>query len=88
MHFILRHVSSLHLHAVLLHLLDMQLLLAEQRSAKPLCSWGMQASLPFCLPQAFDRVSGSTVALKLYHMNKLNSISSHQVAREVRFLCV
>jgi hypothetical protein len=39
------------------------------------------------LLQAFDRVSGSTVALKLYHMNKLNSISSHQVAREVRPLC-
>ncbi|WIA40877.1 hypothetical protein OEZ86_004542 [Tetradesmus obliquus] len=34
--------------------------------------------------KAFDRVSGSTVALKLYHMSKLNSISSHQVAREVR----
>lgn len=33
--------------------------------------------------QAFDRVSGSTVALKLYHLNKLNTISSHQVAREV-----
>jgi hypothetical protein len=37
-----------------------------------------------CSPlQAFDRVSGSTVALKLYHMHKLNTISSHQVAREV-----
>ncbi|KAF6254945.1 kinase-like domain-containing protein [Scenedesmus sp. NREL 46B-D3] len=34
--------------------------------------------------KAYDRVSGSTVALKMYHMNKLNSISSHQVAREVR----
>lgn len=34
--------------------------------------------------QAMDRRSGQVVALKLYHMNKLNAISSHQVAREVR----
>jgi hypothetical protein len=34
--------------------------------------------------QAKDRKSGLTVALKLYRMHKLNDISSHQVAREVR----
>lgn len=34
--------------------------------------------------RAKDRVSGTVVALKLYRMHKLNDISSHQVAREVR----
>jgi hypothetical protein len=34
--------------------------------------------------QARDRKSGVVVALKLYRMHKLNDISSHQVAREVR----
>jgi hypothetical protein len=37
-----------------------------------------------CFAQAKDRVSGTVVALKLYRMHKLNDISSHQVAREVR----
>lgn len=36
--------------------------------------------------QAKDRQSGTIVALKLYRMHKLNNISSHQVAREVRWL--
>eukprot|EP00775_Hariotina_reticulata_P007638 gene7638-7840_t len=36
------------------------------------------------ISKAQDRISGATVALKVYHMNKLNNISSHQVAREVR----
>jgi hypothetical protein len=54
-------------------------------SSSLLLSVGQQPSLrmPLHLLQAFDRVSGCTVALKLYHMHKLNSISSHQVAREV-----
>lgn len=34
--------------------------------------------------QARDRKSGTVVALKLYRMHKLNDISNHQVAREVR----
>jgi hypothetical protein len=34
--------------------------------------------------KARDRVSGRVVALKLYRMHKLNEVSSHQVAREVR----
>lgn len=34
--------------------------------------------------QARDRRSGTIVALKLYRMHKLNDISRHQVAREVR----
>lgn len=40
-------------------------------------------SCSFC-HQAQDQVSGAIVALKVYHMSKLNNISSHQVAREVR----
>lgn len=39
--------------------------------------------LPTAL-QAKDRKSGTVVALKLYRMHKMNDISSHQVAREVR----
>eukprot|EP00879_Flechtneria_rotunda_P021089 GHRR01022217.1.p1 GENE.GHRR01022217.1~~GHRR01022217.1.p1 ORF type:complete len:645 (+),score=207.23 GHRR01022217.1:1136-3070(+) len=34
--------------------------------------------------KAYDRLSNTSVVLKLYHLSKLNSISSHQVAREVR----
>jgi aurora kinase len=34
--------------------------------------------------QARDSKSGTIVALKMYRMHKLNDISSHQVAREVR----